>query len=255
MVIKVKDIFLFMNKIAPFEKSMKFDNCGLLIGDANNEVKKVLVALDITKNVIKEASEIGADLIISHHPVIFSALKTIKFGSIPDLICKSNINVICAHTNLDVAETGVNFHLAKSIGLSNLETLAYEDNLPLGFIGDLSAELDCKEFALHVKKSLNCSGIRYTKLNKRIKKVAVCSGSGGEFYEKAYLKGADALVTGEIKHSQILAANELPITIVDAGHFKTENVIVEPLKNELISNFPEIETFSSKACTDNINYA
>lgn len=252
---KVKDIFRFMDKIAPFEKSMKFDNCGLLIGDINNEVKKVLVALDVTKNVVKEAVELGVNLIISHHPVIFNALKKIKFGSIPDLICKNNINVICAHTNLDVADKGVNFHLAKSLGLKNLTSLAYEDDLPIGLVGNLDAELADKEFALHVKKSLNCSGIRYTKSERKIKKVAVCSGTGGEFYEKAYLKGADALVTGEIKHSQILAANELPIMIVDAGHFKTENVVVEPLKNELVSNFPEIEIFSSKTCTDNINYA
>lgn len=254
-MIKVKDIFQFIDKIAPFEKSMKFDNCGLLIGDINNEVKKVLVALDVTKDVIKEASEIGTDLIISHHPIIFHPLKKIKFGSIPDLICKNNINIICAHTNLDIAEKGVNFHLAKLIGLKNLEPLAYEEDLPIGLVGNLDNELTDKEFALHVKKSLGCGGIRYTKSAKKIKKAAVCSGSGGEFYENAYLKGADVIVTGEIKHSQILSANELPIMIVDAGHFKTENVIIEPLKNELISNFPKIEIFSSEICTDNINYA
>lgn len=254
-MVKVKDIFQFIDRTAPFEKSMKFDNCGLLIGNINDEVKKVLVALDVTKDVIKEASKIEANLIISHHPVIFNALKKIEFGSIPDLICKNNINVICAHTNLDVAEKGVNFHLAKSLGLKNLTTLAYEDDLPIGLVGNLDNELTYEEFALHVKKSLNCSGIRYTKSDRKIKKVAVCSGSGGEFYEKAYLKGADALVTGEIKHSQILAANGLPMMIVDAGHFKTENVVIEPLKNELISNFPDIEIFSSKSCTDNINYA
>lgn len=254
-MVKVKDIFQFIDRTAPFEKSMKFDNCGLLIGNINDEVKKVLVALDVTKDVVKEASKIEANLIISHHPVIFNALKKIEFGSIPDLICKHNINVICAHTNLDVAEKGVNFHLAKSLGLKNLTTLAYEDDLPIGLVGNLDNELTYEEFALHVKKSLDCSGIRYTKSDRKIKKVAVCSGSGGEFYEKAYLKGADALVTGEIKHSQILAANGLPIMIVDAGHFKTENVVIEPLKNELISNFPDIEIFSSKDCTDNINYA
>lgn len=251
---KVRDILQFIDKIAPFEKSLKFDNCGLLIGSENNETKKILIALDVTKNVIKEATSLGANLIISHHPVIFNALKKIEFESIPDLICKNNINIICAHTNLDVAENGVNFHLAKSIGLKNLTPLTYEENLPLGLIGNLDKELNCKEFALHVKKSLDCNGIRYTTLNKKIKKAAVCSGSGGEFYKEAYLKGADVLVTGEIKHSQILEANQLPIMIVDAGHFRTENVIIEPLKNELIKNFPEIEIFSSSVCTDNIAY-
>lgn len=253
-MIKVKDIFKFIDEIAPFERSMKFDNCGLLIGNTSSEVQKVLVTLDITKSVIEEACLLGANLIISHHPIIFHAIKKIEFGTLPDLICKNNIHAICAHTNLDIAEKGVNFHLAKSLGLSKLTALTYEENLPLGLIGDLSSELNCEEFALHVKKSLECNGIRYTKLNKKIKKVAVCSGSGGEFYEEAYLKGADALVTGEIKHSQILAANQLPIMIVDAGHFKTENVIVEPLKNELTKKFPELEIFSSKTCTDNIVY-
>lgn len=254
-MIKVKDIFNFINKIAPFEDALSFDNCGLIIGETNQEVKNVLLSLDVTKDVALEAKKLNANLIISHHPVIFKPIFTINPNSVIYLLCKNGINAICAHTNLDIAEKGVNFQLAQKLNLQNLISLTYEEEKPMGLIGILNREFECKEFAKYVKKTLGCNGVRYTEFkNKKIKIVAVCSGSGGEFYKDAHKKGADVIVTGEIKHSQIIAANDLGIMVVDAGHFKTENVVLEPLKNMLEGKFKNINFYLSTSFTDKINY-
>lgn len=250
----IKEIYDFLDRIAPFKTAFEFDNVGLLVGDRNSEVTKVLVALDITNEVCDEAKSLGAQLIISHHPVIFKALKSLELDSIVANLIQNKISAICAHTNLDVAPEGVNFHLAKKLGISEPCPLAYEENLPLGIVGNLSKVMLPNEFAKFVKEKLNCRGIRYTNLNKKIKTIAVCSGSGGNLVCKAHEKHVDAFVTGEIKHSDILKANHLGIMIVDVGHYKSENVIIEPLKNKLSKEFEKIKFFVSEKFTDKIEY-
>ena len=252
---KVKNIFNFINEFAPFENALSFDNCGLLIGEAEQEIKNAILSLDITKSVVEEAKNLNANLIISHHPIIFKPISEIKLSGAISLLCKNDINAICAHTNLDIANKGVNFHLAKKLNIQGTTPLSYEEGKPLGLIGNLNHEFECKEFAEYVKESLGFKGVRYTEpKNKKIKTAAVCSGSGGEFYKKSHEKGADVIVTGEIKHSQIIAANELGIMVVDAGHYKTENVILESLKNMLEEKFENVNFYLSESFTDNINY-
>ena len=253
-MITVKDIYDFLDKIAPFKSAMDFDNSGLLIGNYDLEVKKVLVCLDITNEVCDEANEIGANLIISHHPIIFKPIKNIDFKGPIYKMMKYEINAICAHTNLDVAEKGVNYHLAKSLELLDLSPLTYEKEYPLGFVGNLKNKMHINEFAAFVKEKLKCEGIRYTSNTDIISKVAVCSGTGGEFIEEAVNSGAEAFVTGEIKYSQILKANQLGLSIFDVGHFKSENVVVKPLKIMLKSEFKNIEFYTSKVFTDKIKY-
>lgn len=250
----VKEIYDFLNDFAPFENSLSFDNTGLLIGNSEGEVKKVIVSLDITSKVIEEAISIGANLIITHHPIIFKPLKNLSFDDITSKMIVNSINAICAHTNLDVAPKGVNFELAKKLKLSYLKPLTYEENKPMGLIGSLEKEMSSEEFAKFVKTNLECKGIRYTQTDKKIKKVGVCSGSGGCFAKEAKNQGCDAFVTGEIKHSDILISNELDLMIVDAGHYRTENVIIAPLCKELQKQFPNIEFIVSKEFTDNIEY-
>ena len=250
----IKDIYDFIDKIAPFETAFSYDNCGLLVGSYESTVNKVLLSLDITKDVVKEAQKIGANLIISHHPIIFKPSKNINFESTLHLLCKFGINAICAHTNLDIAKNGVNYYLAKALNLQNLEVLTYEENKPLGLVGIIEEHMECEKFAEYVKSCLGCEGVRYTETDRKIKKIAVCSGSGGNLVKDAVQKNADALVTGEIKHDKILQANEFNLSIVDAGHFKTENVIIKPLIKELRNHFENIKFFESRVFTDNIKY-
>ena len=251
----VRDIYSFLDEMAPFSSEMEWDNSGLLVGSFENEVHKVLMSLDITNEVVQEARELGAELIISHHPVIFNPIKSLNTKNVPYNLAKFGINAICAHTNLDICPGGVNQCLAEKLLLKNLKTLTFvEDNKPMGFIGEFENEMQPQEFALLVKNQLGCEGVRYTSSNRLIKKVALCGGSGGICLDDAIKKGADAFVTGEIKHSQILQANATDLMIVDAGHYKSENVIIEPLQATLSNHFKNIEFFRTKVFTDKINY-
>lgn len=255
---KVGNIFGFVDSFAPFASAMDFDNVGILVGDATAEVKKCLVALDVTEVVINEAENVGATLIISHHPVIFSALKTLPKTSIPHMLAQRDISVICAHTNFDMASFGVNTCLAEALSLKNLEALSHYESkigtLPMGLAGELEKEFSCAEFAKFVKDRLNCEGVRYTDVSREIKTVAICSGSGGDLIETVARKNIDAFVTGEIKHHEILTAARNEICVVEAGHFKSEDVVILPLVNKLADKFKDVEFVKSVSCTDGIKY-
>lgn len=258
MLIKVLDIYNFIDKVAPFESQMDFDNSGLLIGDFDKKINKVLLTLDITSEVVHEAVELNINLIISHHPVIFKPIKKISFDSVCYLLAKNNICAICVHTNLDLSEIGTNFCLFEKLNLKNKESLSlYKKNnkdYVLGYTGKLESEMDSKEFAFFVKRKLDCSGIRFTDANKKIKKVAVSSGAGGNLIFEAFNKNCDAFLTGEIKHSDILFANEHKISIFDVGHFKSENIVISHLKNVLQKEFFMVEFVESRSSFDKIKF-
>lgn len=248
---RIKDIIEFTESFAPLSSAMDFDNVGLLVGNENSEVKKAVVALDITDDVIDEALENEAQLIISHHPVIFDALKNIPENSIVYRLINNNLSALCFHTNLDLSpEFGVNTCLAEAVGVKNASFVEGE----CLYIGELENTTTNKAFAERVKNALNCEGLRYTLPYKSVKKVAVCSGSGGDLAVLAQANGADVLLTGEIKHHDILNANKLGIAIIDAGHFKTEDIVITPFTEKLKKEFSDIEFIRSEKCTDGINY-
>lgn len=249
---KINDIINYFETFAPTCLAMDFDNVGLLVGDKSKEISKVLVTLDITKDVVFEAENLGCELIISHHPVIFSPVKRLWCDDVPYLLASKGISALCMHTNLDLSDIfGVNLCLAEAIGVKN--TVKSETGECL-FIGELENETDINEFAENVKKSLNCNGVRYTDVKKTVKKVAVSSGAGGSEIFCASQIGADVLVTGEIKHHEINAGNELEINIVDTGHFKSEDVVILPLIKRLSDNFSDIIFTKSTTYSDNIKF-
>ena len=169
---KVLDFYKFIDKIAPFETQESWDNSGFLVGDGDKSVKKVLLALDVTEPVLNEAEQIGAELIISHHPVIFGALKEIHPKNIAFLAAQKGIAIISAHTCLDIADGGVNDCLAAALELKNI--VKVDDGEGLMRIGELSKELTCEEFVKYVAEKINVGGIKYSPNEKMIKKVAVC---------------------------------------------------------------------------------
>lgn len=246
----VQDIYRLIDGFAPFETAMDFDNCGILVGDGNTPVSKALAALDITKEVIEEAAALGAQLIISHHPVIFQPLRALGFESPAALLVKHNLSALCAHTNLDLSPKGVNICLAKALGLE--EIILVEGQCMA--TGTLGRELGCKAFAQLVKERLGCKGVRYTCTDKPVRTVAVSSGAGGSAVSLCGALGADALVTGEVKHHEILEARAAGTCVVDAGHFKTETVVIKPLVQILAEAFPSVTFIESAACTDGVAY-
>ena len=158
----VKSIYEYINTFAPFETAMSFDNVGILIGDKNAHGNEILVALDATKAVIDEAVRKNIRIIVTHHPVIFNPIKSLSSDSIPYLAAKYGISIISAHTNLDIAENGVNDTLALSIGV-NIQKRFVED---CTLYGELDREMSCREFAESIKNSLGLKGLRFTDMGK-----------------------------------------------------------------------------------------
>lgn len=248
----VREILDFFEEFAPVGTAMDFDNCGLLVGNPDIEISRVLVSLDITSEVIREAEEKGCELIISHHPVIFSPLKRLSGSDPAYLLAKSGIAAVCMHTNLDLSEKfGVNTCLADAVGIRNVRLAEGGECL---FIGELENKVTAAEFARGVKTALGCEGLRFTDPGKMIKTVAVSSGSGGSNVLDAAALGADALVVGEIKHHEINAANALGLCVVDAGHFKSEDVVILPLVNKLSEKFPAVEFSKSESYSDGVRF-
>lgn len=251
----VKDIFGFLNDMAPVKTKMDFDNVGILVGHSENKVNKVLTALDITDDVIDEAIEKGADLIVSHHPMFFSLKSVSDADPVGRRILKmisNGISAICMHTNLDAAEGGVNDVLAEKAGIKEPEMLTIdgydESGKPycIGRFGEIEEETEFSDYLGFIKKQLNCGGLRYCYGGKKVKRVAVMGGSGGSEIELAVKNGCDTFVTADVKYHQFLDARDVGINIIDADHFCTENVIIPVLAEKTQNKFSEIDVFVSK---------
>ncbi len=242
---KIKEIYDYLNEIAPFDTAAEFDNTGLSVGTLDKGVKTVLISLDATNSVISKALEIGADLVLTHHPLIFNPVSEIPEGTPIYNAVKSGITFISAHTCLDKAEGGVNCTLAEAVGIKNLYQSDVDEFLKIGEIEEQTA----KEFALKVKAALG-GRVSFTNPEKNIKTVALCSGSGGDLVFAAKQSGADALLTGEAKHHELLASKDLDVALLVAGHFETENIICNKLKTLLSERFAELklEVFSENPC-------
>ena len=228
----VKDIYDYMNSIAPFDTAEEWDNCGLNVGSFDKDVKKIYIALDVTNDVLEEAKSFGADLVITHHPMIFNPVSKILCDNLIYKAVASGMSFIASHTCLDKAAGGVNHCLANKIGIKNLKTYAENDFLKYGEIEPCTSE----EFAKKIKSALG-GAVSFRDSGKTIKTVALCSGGGGDLVAEAKNIGADAFLTGEAKHHEYLYSNDFGISMFVAGHFETENVVCEYLYNSLNEKF------------------
>lgn len=231
-MVTVERIYNYIDSIAPFNTQEEWDNSGLLVGDKNAEVSKILFALDITSDIINQAADCGAELIITHHPIIFKPVSDILSDSLIYKLIKNNISIICAHTNYDKAIDGVNDILCNTVGFDSFSKI---ENTCLN-IAEYDAEISSDIFVNHIKNVLNGT-VRYNFLNKNIKKVAVCSGSGSDYLSLAKELNCDALLTGDASHHAFLDADEMNILLVAAGHFETEMISIEPLMNKIKNQF------------------
>lgn len=228
---KLKQIYTLLNEWAPFDTQEQFDNCGLLVGDPEQEVKKIGLALDITNPMIELAAKAGADVIVSHHPVIFNGLKQVLADSPVYHLIRAGIGAICCHTNLDKAEGGVNTTLASYYGLGEISSPLCMDDL--GRVGDLKAPLSVPDYAVQIKKAIGAQAVRYYDGGKPVSRVAYVSGSGGSQLANALSCGVDTFVTGDIKHDQFIEAQNRGFNLIEVGHFDSENTVMVPLKQYL----------------------
>ena len=253
----VKDVYCYLDLKAPFYSQLGFDNSGFLVGRADKEIRRILVALDITEEVVSEAAELQADLIVSHHPVIWEAPKSVTDESILGRkllgLIENDIAAICAHTNLDAAIGGVNDCLASALGLYDTQLLkaygSYNDGTLFGIeqIGILAGE-PCAlvEFAAVVKEKLGSNGVRYVDSGRPVHKVAVGGGSCSSSIKDVAAAGCDTFVTADVKYDGFLDAKALGLNLIDAGHYPTENLVCPVLLDWLKTGFPNVEVLLSK---------
>ena len=251
-MLTVQQVYDFINERAPFETQLAFDNSGLLVGHPDNEVTGVHFALDVTNHVIDEAIANGANLIVTHHPLIFRPLPNItdetSIGRGIMTLCSHGICAVNAHTNLDCAEGGVNDVLSDALGLVNVSTVP-GDSHGLLRMGEVP-EQDLAGFLASVKEKLGCDGLRYVESGKPVRKVAVGGGSCADGMLDALDAGCDTFVTSDIKYNQFWDAKDLGLNLIDAGHFCTENPVVAVLARKIAAAFPEIEVKISESHRD-----
>lgn len=232
----VKDIYSYINSIAPFDTCDSWDNSGILI-DAGTSSDKILVALDITHSTVRQARELGCKIIVSHHPVIFNEIKHITYNDVVFQLIHSGISAICAHTNLDKHKDGVSKALAEKLCLTQLAAMP-----EYGFIGKIPSPMSEEAFAAFCAKQLG-QGVYLSAVGKAISAVAVIGGSGDEFIDIAVNAGADCLVTGECGHHEAIDAAAAGISVIAAGHFETEQPVVQVMADWLRTKFVNSEIF------------
>ncbi len=242
----ISEIYNYIDSFAPFRTQDGFDNSGLCVGDINDsrEIKKILVCLDATVSAVKQAKEVGADLIVTHHPVIFHAMKHIDTTQPYGLALYYDIPCIGVHTCLDSAEYGISEMMIDSLGFKSLKTVPYINRTDpvtgakIGYgalceCGETSAE----ELASYVAKVFDSAALRYVDGGKKITKIACGSGACSEILEDSHRLGAQAVICADVKLDRFIEADRLGMTLIDAGHYETEAIALPYLKSKLEERF------------------
>lgn len=232
---KIKEIAQLIERTAPKSLAYPWDNVGLLVGDEEQEIEKILVTLDVNLFTVKEAIRNGCNLILSHHPILFGGIKKIDFGTpvgeMLRLLIQNHIAVYAAHTNMDTAPHGINARLAELFGLENVRILEFHterSDAGLGRYGQFRQEITAQQLCALTKKKLHTPGIRIAgSLQKPIQTLCIASGSCAESIKTAIEKGCDAVITGDLKYHETMNYAEQGIFIIDAGHYPTETIVMD----------------------------
>ncbi|MBO5247940.1 MAG: Nif3-like dinuclear metal center hexameric protein [Clostridia bacterium] len=238
---KLSELVAVIDRHAPFSTALSFDNAGILCGDPEKEIRKVMLSLDITYSVINEAETQGVDLILTHHPALFSPQKSFSPADRVYRLIEKGIAAVAAHTNLDMAEGGVNDALATAAWLTDIEPWWGDDPSFIARKGVLSAEMPLSEYAAKLKETLHANNLRYADGGRPVHKVALCSGSGGDMWESLIGTDIDTLLTGEAKYHHFLEAAQAGINLIEAGHFATEVIVLPVLEQWLKDACPDLE--------------
>ena len=256
----VREIEQALYELAPRELAFSWDNVGQLLGDPEQTVEKILVALDITEAVADEALEKGCQLIVAHHPVMnckWLPVQTVRTdtpqGHLLLKLLLNGVSAICMHTNLDAADGGVNDCLAKALCLEAPGPLGMEEE-KLCRMGTLEEPMPLEEFVKFVSSALGCNGVRYAGTGNAVRKVAVGGGSCGNSQSAVIAAGCDTFVTSDLGYHDFLDAAGKGLNLIDAGHFPTEDVVCKEVISYLNARFPELSVEKSASHREVIQY-
>ena len=254
----VRELEQALFELAPKSGAMEWDNVGHLLGDPDQAVERVLVALDITEGVADEAIASGCQLVVAHHPVMncrWTPVQNIRDdtfqGHLFLKLLRNNVSAICMHTNLDIAWGGVNDALAQRLELVDPGPLCENG---LGRVGEYPESVALADYVRFVCQALGCNGLRYADAGKPVRRVAVGGGACGEFEEDAIRAGCDTFVTADLSYHQFLDAAGKGINLIDAGHFPTEDPVCEKVITYLTDRFPELAVSKSASHKEVIQY-
>lgn len=258
-MVTVQQVYEQMKCLAPPELAESWDNVGLLV-DCGGPVRRVLVTLDITPEVVREAEQEQCALIVSHHPVIFSPLRRISQEDVPFQLVRAGVSAICMHTNLDAAAGGVNEVLAALVGMCSPRPFANG----CGRVGEI-APTAVPELACRVQETLaaRCNPpqtggpavqVKFVDAGRPVRRLAVISGAGGSLFEEALTQGADCLLTGEANHHHACDAKRLGLSLIAAGHYATEFPVTAAVAEHLRTALPELDVLVSRSDRDPYTY-
>ena len=258
MPLTVKKIIDIINGFAPFDLAENWDNSGLQAGNLDGEIQKIMVSLDVSMEVMEAAKGWGADLVLSHHPLQITPVKSIDFGKMPGsaigLAARAGISILSAHTNLDKAHDGLNDYFAKILGVDCDESLYFDSKSEdlhsddfkgklrgLGRIGHLKSELSLQNLALQVKERLGLEHLRVIgDLDLQVNRVALCTGSGGSLIDYFLGSSADVYITGDVKYHEARQVEMYHKGLIDVGHFASEVIVVDLLESSLAQKLSSV---------------
>ena len=258
---KLREISEILDRKLRADIAESWDNVGLLIGDRDAEIKKILLTLELTGDVMKLALEEKADLVISHHPLIFSGLKKIVSSEGDNLVfelIRNNIAFYAAHTNFDALDGGLNDYVAELIGGKNITMIkSPQEEHAICRIFDIE-ETSIEDYISHIKSVMNIETLRFTgNTDEKISRAAIVTGSGSEYIDIAVSNGAQFFITGDLKYHYALELKEKGINVLDAGHFDTEKVFPQAMSRFIrrsITELGDIDIIESGADVNPFEY-
>ncbi len=258
---RAKDIAGLIESFAPLSLQASWDNSGFVVGDSSREPRGVLLAVDVTPEVIDEALELGADMIITHHPIIFNPIKrltsTTYVEQCVERAIKSDIILYAAHTNLDSAPRGMSWYLAKELGVESLEVLSTtsaDSGVGFGVVGELAQQRPMVEYIEYVGKRLGCSVMRHSHIvGQECRRVAICTGSGGSLLQEARDADVDLYITADLRYNDFMTPSGA-FVVLDVGHFESEYCAINILFDILSKKMINFALHTSRRSRNPVNY-
>lgn len=258
---KIKEITDIIERFAPLSLQESYDNAGLIVGRPDDDVQGVLLAVDVTDAVMDEAERRGCDLIVTHHPVVFHALK--RFNSdgyvqrAVERAIRCGIALYACHTNLDSAPGGMSWRLAGLLGIGNLRVLQphrEQQEAGFGVVGELPAEEQTLAFLRRVKETLRVGALRMSRqATEHVRRVALCTGAGASLMEEAARSGAEVYLTADLKYNDFMTPDGR-FTAVDVGHYESEYCAIDLLFDILSENLLTFAVRRSESSRNPITY-